>query len=447
MSLIALTTCFHCPPLSIGNIGTEALPMMAEDLQLELQSSIYAADWSSLERMAKFFKVEYEGKTKLFVAKRVALRLDDEIEKLKEAEVVPYLKDVKEMLTEKPHGIKNDEEDGKPVLSDSKPPPVAKEDPVQKLLATSALRRQFKISGQIGEPEQKDKISFSSLMRQIQMGLAQGYGESEIVDGVIRSITPGMVLRSYLETYEDLTLDRLKKILRSHYGAKNTSELYQTLASLCQSPKESPQAFLMNALDLRQQILFACGEEEGEISLQYDSGHIQRLFLRSVETGLQDESIRAKIRPFLKDSNVTDEVLMQQMSMATSAEKERDKKLKNNTKTKQPPLSVSAVSDGPPKEKEGGKKNSPQNDLLTAISAIKSEVEALKSEVRKNSNQSVPPGKWPERRRPPLCSSCLENRKEYCNHCFKCGSESHLARGCRKQLNRNRLLPRDRKQS
>ncbi|CAH3169315.1 unnamed protein product, partial [Porites lobata] len=177
---------------------------------------------------------------------------------------------------------------------------------------------------------------------------------SEIVDGVIRSITPGMVLRSYLETYEDLTLDRLKKILRSHYGAKNTSELYQTLASL-------------------------------------------------LETGLQDESIRAKIRPFLKDSNVTDEVLMQQMSMATSAEKERDKKLKNNTKTKQPPLSVSAVSDGPPKEKEGGKKNSPQNDLLTAISAIKSEVEALKSEVRKNSNQSVPPGKWPERRRPPLC--------------------------------------------
>ena len=54
-------------------------------------------------------------------------------------------------------------------------------------------------------------------------------------------------------------------------------------------------------------------------------------FLWSVETGLQDESIRAKIRPFLKDPNVTDEVLMQQMSMATSAEKERDKTLKNNS--------------------------------------------------------------------------------------------------------------------
>ena len=146
--------------------------------------------------------------------------------------------------------------------------------------------------------------------------MSQGYDESEIVDSAIRSITPGMVLRSYLETYKEFTLDRLKKILCSHYGAKKTSELYQVLASFCQKPKESPHAFLMSALDLRKQILFACGEEDDDTSLLYDSGHIQRLFLRSVETGLKEESIR----PFLKDPNVTDEVLMQQMSMATSAE-------------------------------------------------------------------------------------------------------------------------------
>ena len=210
--------------------------------------------------MAPFFKVECQRKTKLSVAKRVVQQLKEEIGKLKEAEVVPYLEDVKKLLTEKASsGIKNENKGGKSVPSDPKPP-----DAVHKLLATSALRRQFKISGQIGEPEQIDKISFSSLVR-------QGYDESEIVDGVIRSITPGMVLRSYLETYKELTLDRLKKILRSHYGAKNTSELYQVLASLCQKPKESPQAFLMNALDLRQQILFACGEEDDDTSLQYDS--------------------------------------------------------------------------------------------------------------------------------------------------------------------------------
>ena len=112
-------------------------------------------------------------------------------------------------------------------------------------MATSALRRKFKIHKQIGEPDQKDKISFCSLDRQIRIGLTRGYVESEIFDGVIRARTPALVPRSYLETSKDLTLDQLKKILSSQYGVKNTSELYQSLASLCQSQKQSPQAFLI----------------------------------------------------------------------------------------------------------------------------------------------------------------------------------------------------------
>ena len=158
------------------------------------------------------------------------------------------------------------------------------------------------------------------------------------------------MLRSYLETYKDLTLDRLKRILRSHYGVKNTPELYPTLASLGRSQKESPQAFLMKALDLRQQIILASSDESDDTYLQYDSEHIQRLFLRSVETSLQDESIRAKIHPFLKDLNVADDVLMQQMGVAVSAEKERDKKLGRN-KPSSPLVTVALVSD-PSNEKK-----------------------------------------------------------------------------------------------
>lgn len=77
----------------------------------------------------------------------------------------------------------------------------------------------------------------------------------------------------------------------------------------------------MKALDLRQQILFASSDGSDDTYLQYDSEHMQRLFLHYVETGLLDESIRAKIRQFLKDPNVADEVLMQQMGVAVSAEK------------------------------------------------------------------------------------------------------------------------------
>ena len=62
------------------------------------------------------------------------------------------------------------------------------------------LRREFKINGQIGEPGQKDKLTFVSLVRQIESALSKGYPEAEVTDAIIRAITPSMRLRSYLET-------------------------------------------------------------------------------------------------------------------------------------------------------------------------------------------------------------------------------------------------------
>jgi hypothetical protein len=99
---------------------------------------------------------------------------------------------------------------------------------------TSVFRRQFKIVGQIGQPNEKDKLSLTSLTRQFDTGVKQGYTEQEIVDGDIRAFNGGMVLRSYVETYKDLSLERLRKILRNHYDVKSATELYQSLASICQ---------------------------------------------------------------------------------------------------------------------------------------------------------------------------------------------------------------------
>lgn len=54
-----------CPPLSTWVVEkNKAMSNMTKDLQLEVQSNIYAADWSSLEQMSQFFKVKYERKTK-----------------------------------------------------------------------------------------------------------------------------------------------------------------------------------------------------------------------------------------------------------------------------------------------------------------------------------------------------------------------------------------------
>lgn len=54
--------------------------------------------------------------------------------------------------------------------------------------APLSWHKDYKISGQFGEPGQKDRLTFSSLARQIEHSLSKGFPEVEIVDAVIRAI-------------------------------------------------------------------------------------------------------------------------------------------------------------------------------------------------------------------------------------------------------------------
>lgn len=130
-------------------------------------------------------------------------------------------------------------------------------------------RRDLKIVGQIGEPNQKDKLGYASLERQIQRALKKGYDEGEVVEAVIQAIVPGTKLKSYLESRVDLTLQALRQILRTHYIEKDATELYHSLTRAVQEPRETPIQFLVRAMDLRQQILFA--SERVESGLKYSS--------------------------------------------------------------------------------------------------------------------------------------------------------------------------------
>ena len=86
-----------------------------------------------------------------------------------------------------------------------------------------------------------------------------------------------MRLRRYLEGLDDLTLPRLRRILRSHYQEKSPTELYRQLSTLVQEPQESPQSLLIRALDTRQKILFA--SQELDTQLKYDPKLVQGMFL------------------------------------------------------------------------------------------------------------------------------------------------------------------------
>ena len=59
------------------------------------------------------------------------------------------------------------------------------------------FKRELKIICEIGEPVQTAKLSFVSFARQIEGALQKCYKPLEVVDAVVRSINPGMRLRSY----------------------------------------------------------------------------------------------------------------------------------------------------------------------------------------------------------------------------------------------------------
>lgn len=334
----------------------------------------------------------------------------------------------------------------------------------------SDFKRELKITGQVGEPGQKDKLSFVSLARQIEGALQKRYKSSEVVDAVVRAINPGMRLRSYLEGLENLTLPRLRRILRSHYQEKSATELYRQLSTLVQEPQEGPQSFLIRALDTRQKILFA--SKEADTQLKYDPALVQGMFLHAVDTGLQDEAIRTRLRPLLQTSDVQDEDLIQQMNEIVLEESERKSKLVSSTGHKNPKVNevhASQTRGGSVQQETAEKKvmgpergNSKKDKVMAALQAVCSELATLKKSVEKNrANEerltSTPPVPQNQQwyRRPVGCSSCQAKGKgELCDHCHICGSSDHWARGCKNKYsrsdkagsgNRHGLQPRDRK--
>lgn len=270
-------------------------------------------------------------------------------------------------------------------------------------------RKDFKISGQIGEPGQKDRLSFSSLARQIESGLARGYPESEIVDAVIRAITPGLQLRSYLEGKGELALPALRRILRSHYQERGATELYKQLTSEVQNSKETPQNFLMRAMDLRQKILFASREVDS--SLKYDPALVQSLFMHTVLTGLQNDNIKSDLQPYLLQTNSSDELLLERLNIACANEKERQDKKKHTA-----PSRVTHVNTVQSNEVLVEKKSATQQntavlppDLLSEIKEMRSDMVLLKdlraeiSQIKETIQRSPPaPPQYPPPNREPV---------------------------------------------
>ena len=279
------------------------------------------------------------------------------------------------------------------------------------LKKTSLLRKELKLRGQIGEPSQKDKLSYVSLMHQIEEAKSSGYDDDEIVSAVIKAMTPNLTLRNVLESLKDLTIQRLYQFLEAHYDEKNASELCSKLSSLVQLPEESPYLFVMRCIEVRQKLLIASLKSD----IPYDEKLVMKLFNRTIENGLSSSYVLQEIKPLLRQDAVSDEGLIAAVSKAHSAEKERA-----SAQSRPKAKSVKVVKF----EAEPQKSDDRVDKLLSVVENLTQQVSGLQSQVSKLTPKSD--GLTYSAN----CEICAADGLNYCRHCYKCGSLGHIARNC-----------------
>ena len=338
------------------------------------------------------------------------------------------------------------------------PPPVKTATAEAKVANLSQFKREFKVNGTISDSRAQNKLAFCGLIRQLNAAMGNGYTEAEVVDGVIKAMVPGSAMHSYLETttIDELTLPKLWHILRSHYKEKSATELFQDLMNIVQGRREDTQAFLMCGLNLRQKVLFV--SQEANSKLQANPDLVQTVFLQALENGLQSEALRVKLRPFLTEPRITEEVLREQFSTAIMSEEERKKKLlqamHDQPSTKMNKVFVSESENQSPAASheavsKRSKKQQQEDKLMAAIQAVQQDVNALKErfneapqnsysapvyqsqDPRPRNHQPRSARKWGRPRPPQSCPFCQEqNTGQRCNHCFSCGSTDHWLAHC-----------------
>ena len=453
--------------------------MDLEELQIEVQALLIKGDESQLKEIASHLSIpedQTEGKSKFKLLQVIRLSIESSIAKENNEDSSKLLKDLISFVKGTPPALEGEEdpemepkkkyelliqkqkEELEQAISDFKlaqgqsavkksVADKSQDTTVSVDLKSSVFRREFRIKGQIGEPNQADKLSYIALVKQIDSAVERGYTQSEIVDSIVQAIVPGMYLQSYLIGLKDLTLPRLRKILRSHYREKDATSSHQDLITMCQEPKESPLNFLIRALDTTQKVLFA--SQENTAGPCYNHDLVQSMFIRCFETGFQDDNIASKMRSVLKDKNIADEDLIEKLNEVFDAENERQTKLHPVSKTKVNKVINSATTThampcdvetkAANKKPEQKPEKSVQAKLLAAVETMQAEIVQLREIVNQQANGKSggarPRSSFGNNRgmRHKGCTSCIaHNNIGNCHHCYKCGSAEHFMVNCPK---------------
>jgi hypothetical protein len=154
--------------------------------------------------------------------------------------------------------------------------------------------KECKIRGKIGDPGEKDTLGYYGLLSEIKERELEGYKPERIVGAVINAIMPGNIFKRRLEMKRNLegtiSLDDLRKMLRTHYQERNSNTILLELQKAVQGSAESATTFCNRLIVLRDEVQSRSAEEGTMITPQY----LRKRFLQSFQTGLRNGNIRNK---------------------------------------------------------------------------------------------------------------------------------------------------------
>ncbi|XP_041466892.1 uncharacterized protein LOC121417303 [Lytechinus variegatus] len=396
-----------------------------EDLVFEVEEAIFGLAVGQLPMVCTHLAIpssETEGKPRKFLVRRLQRLVRELGDNEAGAATLAALKDILQGL--KDESLEEVPDLHLPVVKDAVEEKPSIPVPVQSM---QMIRKELRISGQVGDSSHKDRLTLSSLNHQIDAALLKGYSEAEVVESVLKAIHPSLRLRSYLESCSNLNLGTLKAFLKSHYQEQDATELYQELSQATQGKTESAQSFVMRALDLRQRIIRA--SEDTTTGLKYDVSLVQNMFIHTIITGLCNDQIRQDLKSSLSVAT-SDEELLEKLHTAVALESKRQ--LKAGIR---PAARVNVITeDNAEPAKQRNKSQHPEFEMMKGFAAQLAELKACVAALQ---DRTPAPGPTPADGRPPRpkgCERCREQgRGNDCRHCFKCGSSEHYARGCRKR--------------
>ena len=187
-------------------------------------------------------------------------------------------------------------------------------------------RRELKLSGQIGNPGEAGKLSYSSLSFQIANARERHFDDATICAAVIRAITPNLPLRNYLERQRHLTLDMLIRRLRTHFLLKDATAAYNDMGNSVQQQGETELCFCMNVMGMRDDVLALSLEEGG----QYTEELVQRQMQHVLAVGFIRPSVRHAMRQLLRTPNLTDDEILEALKEIVMNEAEHEAKVEGS---------------------------------------------------------------------------------------------------------------------